>query len=492
MIRGRSVQGSFGSVGTAASGMIGARAAGQPPAFPKMPIDEIVEDMALFKRPVSRELIRSPTAEGVKAVFQFFLEHMYGVTEEKIRQPAVGCLDALDYPELHDESIPILQFLRACQKMFAAAQYPGFGIRDFVRPASDRFHWQLSALINYAKFRENRLRFFSEMSLESEQLRESRAQKANEFAEIKQRIEAIEEVRASEEPAIAKENESIGELSAELSALHKQQLALTEEMREKKSSLQATIDHIAKLNFQKLAGNQELETLRGCVVSSPDRVRSEIRETSERIETEQESIHVLQQQIHTLQRRAETVGKSGQDVLTVSKLAEEAVHEMEHVKEMEQRQKDVKAKIRECENEKDALESSNKHLERQIKSVEQRLGRVRQQRGELTERARATENTFAAQSREADRKKAEADRAIAKNNQRAAVLTENIKSLVREFASDVDAMTKALATLDRKMVTFFKDVKETDGLVDAENRKALEDMREATHGLAAVPQRLES
>jgi kinetochore protein Nuf2 len=487
MNRGRSFQGSAGgSFGAAGSGAgTGASAGGaggavQPPAFPKMPLDEIVEDMALFKRPVSRELIRNPTPDGVRGVFLFFLEHVYAVSDEEIRQPSFGCLDSLAYPDLHDESIPILHFLRASQKMFAAAQYHDFGLRDFTQPTPARFHWQLSALINYAKFRENRLRFFSEMSMASEQLRETRAELANQQTDIKGRISAIEEVRASEEPAIAKEKEFVGELSAELSALHKQQVNLTDEMREKKNLLQATVEKIASLKFQDLAASQELESLKECVVSSPDRVKAEIKENSERVEYDKENIQTLQRQTHDIQARAETIGKASQDIQGICMLVEEAVTQMEHVKAMELREKEQKAKIREFENEKESLESSNKHLDRQIKSIEQRLARVRQQRDELTERSRENDKMLSDQSSEADREKAEAERAIAGNNERAAKISRQIHRLVEAFVHDVDVVNEKLAVVDKKMKSFFKDVKETDALVETENRKALNDLRVAT------------
>ena len=55
---------------------------------------------------------------------------------EELQQPVFTAIDALEYPELHDESIPTLAFTRALNKLLLAA-----GIKDFTLQAS-RMLWQ--------------------------------------------------------------------------------------------------------------------------------------------------------------------------------------------------------------------------------------------------------------------------------------------------------------------------------------------------------------
>ena len=43
--------------------------------------------------------------------------HPPGITKEEMAQPAFQGLAALNFPELHEESIPELNFFRACHKM---------------------------------------------------------------------------------------------------------------------------------------------------------------------------------------------------------------------------------------------------------------------------------------------------------------------------------------------------------------------------------------
>ena len=43
-----------------------------------------------------------------------------------MQQPIFAAIDVLEYPELHDESIPFFAFFRHLERLFAAA-----GVKDF-------------------------------------------------------------------------------------------------------------------------------------------------------------------------------------------------------------------------------------------------------------------------------------------------------------------------------------------------------------------------
>ena len=45
---------------------------------------------------------------------------------EELQQPVFAAIDVLEFPELHDESIPFLAFMKCLTRLMTAA-----GIRDF-------------------------------------------------------------------------------------------------------------------------------------------------------------------------------------------------------------------------------------------------------------------------------------------------------------------------------------------------------------------------
>lgn len=149
-----------------------------------------------------------------------------GITKEEMSQPAFSGINALNFPELHEESIPELAFFRACSKMMQVSMdalsaavvshdanssfflltdvtihtkpkfpyithewcdsvylliircyppyYPHYdkvcGVHDFtmkdvLTPDPKRVRRHLSAIINFAKFREERLVMYSELAV---------------------------------------------------------------------------------------------------------------------------------------------------------------------------------------------------------------------------------------------------------------------------------------------------------------------------------------
>jgi kinetochore protein Nuf2 len=51
---------------------------------------------------------------------------MLCLSREEQQQPVFMAIDALEFPELHDESIPYMTFVRNCTKLLNSA-----GVRDF-------------------------------------------------------------------------------------------------------------------------------------------------------------------------------------------------------------------------------------------------------------------------------------------------------------------------------------------------------------------------
>jgi len=91
--------------------------------------------------------------------------------------------------------------------MMTTCGIPDFGIKDIVQPNSKRLRRQLSGIINFAKFREERLQMYGELNANREEildsvkaLQEENDRLANQHEELKQQtaqekkvIESFEE-----------------------------------------------------------------------------------------------------------------------------------------------------------------------------------------------------------------------------------------------------------------------------------------------------------
>lgn len=115
-------------------------------------------------------------------------------------------IDTLEYPELHDESIPTLAFIKHLNRLLVAAgikdftlqvhHFPyscmkptnhslllpylsfetvHFAAQDLYKPDSNRLRRNLSGIINFAKFREEKLVPYTDMQESVEHLLEDTA-----------------------------------------------------------------------------------------------------------------------------------------------------------------------------------------------------------------------------------------------------------------------------------------------------------------------------
>ena len=87
-----------------------------------------------------------------------------GVSREEMQQPVFNAIDCLQFPELHDNSIPNIMFSKNLSKLMSASGLQDFSlVKDLYKPEATRLRRNLSAIINFAKFREEKLSLFTEL-----------------------------------------------------------------------------------------------------------------------------------------------------------------------------------------------------------------------------------------------------------------------------------------------------------------------------------------
>ena len=105
----------------------------QQGGFPVLPDREVCGCLGELGLGASVEQLAKPTYEFVHPVYEALVTALTGVTREELQQPVFVAIDALEFPELHDESIPALAFIRHLARLMHAA-----GVRDFSLKASCR------------------------------------------------------------------------------------------------------------------------------------------------------------------------------------------------------------------------------------------------------------------------------------------------------------------------------------------------------------------
>ena len=147
--------------------------------FPILDADEItacMHDLDMDSCTVDKVSKAKPAF--AKTVYECLAEYCMSVTREQMNQADFTSLEAMDgiqNPELHEQSIPKVTYFRYMTKLMSASQINDFSLlEDVIRPNPTRFIRNVSAIINFAKFREERLETHNEMTARTAELVEEK------------------------------------------------------------------------------------------------------------------------------------------------------------------------------------------------------------------------------------------------------------------------------------------------------------------------------
>jgi kinetochore protein Nuf2 len=236
---------------------IGTRNVQQSMNFPKLPNSEILSCLTELGFAITKEELQKPEqhAAAIKGLLEFLAEVCLAITRDELTQPAFAGLNAINYPELHEESIPQLNSLRAIQKMMELCDIHDFSIRDLMTPDAKRLNRQLSGIMNFAKFREERLMLLRELSGTREELVEKLNAVREKHESLNTRLSNLRAQTAEEEALMSALNRDATEAETQVEVLQQQQKAYETQIKEKN-------DDYSKLKDNVVRAEEELEDLK--------------------------------------------------------------------------------------------------------------------------------------------------------------------------------------------------------------------------------------
>ncbi|KAJ3011739.1 UNVERIFIED_CONTAM: kinetochore-associated Ndc80 complex subunit nuf2 [Siphonaria sp. JEL0065] len=136
--------------------------------------------MSDLQIPLSLEDLEKPSPIRVVAL-EAFTDILMGVSRDQFAQPNFRVLEILDNPELHQTTF----------KLVSEVGISDFSIRDLISPNPCHLRKILSGIINFAKFREERLSVFEQCTQQSEEFVRQKALLIEKNQEIAERVNTI-------------------------------------------------------------------------------------------------------------------------------------------------------------------------------------------------------------------------------------------------------------------------------------------------------------
>lgn len=348
-------------------------------SFPILENDELLPCMEEMEIPLTAAQLAKPSYEVVGPLFESVLISLTGITREELNQPLFAAIDAFEYPELHDESIAARNFYRHLSKLMLACGVKDFGMKDIHKPESARLRRHLSAVINFAKFREEKLVAYTEMSSqlddllqEQQKLQEGLAAKEAE----KQRLLAERAAQQEEASGVLAE---VAELTSQNQALNKTFMALAGEVKGLKAQCNSLADAAQAEKFELLAAKQENERLQDQIVQSPEKFQRSLAELTAAVEGERNAVEEADRACSELAARQEMVGKVDKELAKCIELMAEVETAVATKKQHSRSVKELKESISGAQLDAGDLEQQAQHLKRQLATLADRIKRLESQ-----------------------------------------------------------------------------------------------------------------
>lgn len=140
-------------------------------SYPQASVDEVLEVLHDTQLDwVTADDINKVNQQSAFRIFAHMLELLSGVNQDWLEKRRQEVLMGSDYPELYEDSLTWVLFYREISILMQASQVRDFTSHDVLRPQPKRFRKHMSALVNFYRFRQERLEEFEDFSKEMDDL----------------------------------------------------------------------------------------------------------------------------------------------------------------------------------------------------------------------------------------------------------------------------------------------------------------------------------
>merc|ERR1712166_1702409 len=143
-------------------------------SFPTLDEQEVIDVFAELQIPLTKESLTKPPQGFMRDLYERCLSMLTGIRREAITCRNLTATQCLSDPGLYDDTIPEIQFFRELRGLMETVGIIDFSRRDIDKPVKERTIRILSAVINFAKFRLDKMDQIEEFEEQLENLLEDR------------------------------------------------------------------------------------------------------------------------------------------------------------------------------------------------------------------------------------------------------------------------------------------------------------------------------
>ncbi|KAI8928768.1 Nuf2 family-domain-containing protein [Entophlyctis helioformis] len=347
-----------------------------PGTFPTLDIKTVRECLASMDIAVTTEELVKPSPQRMFDIFEHITILLQDVEAAQFEQPTFATLEMLDYPDIHKDSLSLIAFYRHLRKLIVQLGVPDFSLSDILNPQKNRVILILSAIINFCKFREERMQVFHECSTQSAQLVEDKAVLERRNADMAELVNQLKAKRAQEQPEVDRLRAVNNSLAADLRELKKAQTTLGTEIDNIKKEQNALRDKQVNNQYLVTSLKQDCFRLKSRVVHSPEKLKQVIIEMNRLLLEDKALVVSSEKKTRELLHKIDLMNSVEQEILACQKIMTECNVEQKRAEEAAQRLSADLEVIEQKKADLKGLEVKEQQLQRQVKSANEKIARL--------------------------------------------------------------------------------------------------------------------
>jgi kinetochore protein Nuf2 len=347
-------------------------------SFPILKNRSILDCLSELEMPLTMEQLKNPESKQMTEIYEQFVYLLMGVSREELRQPVLSALDTLEYRELHDDSVTEVTLTRHILQLMRCVGIHDASMRDFVTPQAARTKRILSAIINFAKFREERLGTYEQFTEQVEELVELKHQLEHDNAQLKGQLEQLQDKRDIDMPIIEELTIETDQLKKDIQELNSKHSSLRDEIHTVKASINDHNDQTAKHNFELLESKQKNDKLRKQIVKSPEKLKASISNMSSLVTNNKTTLTQANATLRQHQHRHTALNNVHDSLDKQNTLLQQCQEDIQKHKKLRDQ---IESAVSRATKEKNAIRqtaATEQHLRKQISSGQEKLFRLQE------------------------------------------------------------------------------------------------------------------
>ncbi|KAJ3307218.1 kinetochore-associated Ndc80 complex subunit nuf2 [Kappamyces sp. JEL0829] len=311
-------------------------------------------------------------------IYEVFILIFLG--EKAISKSTIQADDELACPPaLLQDSMHLLSFHRKLLQVCLCAGAVGndaVTLRDILAPTPKRTRLILSALINFCKFRQERMVLFEECTDRTEALIRRRDELEGKLQDLTDKVNSVRLARAEQQPLVQELRKLTSALAADLRELKKAQTALAQDMDQLKLEKSKIAEKLTNNSFLITNVKQDCARLSSRIVSDPAKLLQTIQDMNASVKADKQNVMMAERKSRELRARMDAMSAVEADLDECRALLGEAEQARQKTREASKAFSVLQDSFGRKQNVLRDLEIKEQQHARQEKQASDKLGRL--------------------------------------------------------------------------------------------------------------------